>query len=152
MGKEKAAEKQIAQELYVNTDMSLKEIAERVQVREATVSAWKVSEGWDTLKTARKITRPELIKNFYQAIFTMQTQIRERPSPHNVPTSKEADIISKLTSQIEKLEKNTSISDYINAFEEFLTYLRAHNPSMIQEFARESLSFIEAKVKELEGK
>lgn len=152
MGKEKAAEKLIAQELYVNTDMSVREIADRVQVREATISAWKASEGWDTIRTARKITRPELIRNFYQAIFTMQTQISERPSPHNVPTSKEADIISKLTSQIEKLEKNNSISDYITAFEEFMGYLRSHNPGMLQDFARESLSFIEVKAKEMEGK
>jgi uncharacterized protein YjcR len=151
MGKEKAAEKLIAQELYVNTDMSIKEIAERVQVREATISAWKISEGWEIIKTAKKITRPELIRNFYQAIYTMQKQISDRPSPHNVPTSKEADIISKLTSQIEKLEKNNSISDYINVFEEFIAYLRSNKPGMLQDFARESLSFIEIKAKEMEG-
>jgi cell division protein FtsB len=81
----------------------------------------------------------------------MQKQISDRPSPHNVPTSKEADIISKLTSQIEKLEKNNSISDYINVFEEFIAYLRSNKPGMLQDFARESLSFIEIKAKEMEG-
>jgi transcriptional regulator with XRE-family HTH domain len=152
MGKEKAAERLIAQELYVNTDLTVKEIAARLQVREATISGWKNADGWDTIKTAKKITRAELIRNFYQAISTMQTQISERPSPFNVPTSKEADIISKLTSQIEKLEKSNSISDYISAFEEFIDYLRTKRPDLVKDFAQLSLGFIELKAKEMEGK
>lgn len=152
MGKGKTAEKLIAQELYVNTDMSIKEIAERVSVREATITAWKAAEGWDTIRTAKRVTRAELIRNYYQAISVLQKQISERKSPNNVPSSKEADVLSKLTSQIEKLEKTNSISDYITAFEEFINYLRVHRPDIIKDFASLSLAFIEMKAKELEGK
>lgn len=150
MGRSKTTEKLIAQELYINTNLTLQEIAQKLNVRDATISVWKKEGAWDTLKTARNITRAELIKNYYQAIANLQKRINERPYPDNVPTPAEADILSKLTTQAEKLNKSITLAQMIQVFEDYIAYLRTYNSDLVKIVSETSLNFIENKAKELQ--
>lgn len=145
----KKAEQLLAQELYLTTDKTLKDIADIVGVSQVTIGSWAKTGQWEILKTAKKITKASLIVNYYESIKNLQEIIAERPKPENVPTSKEADVLAKLTVQIERLEKTNSLSDYIEIFESFLKWLMPVQPALAKNIAMYLYEFCELKASEL---
>lgn len=131
MGKEKTENQNLARELYLNTNKSQKEIAEICGVTQKTIGDWKVDYGWDDLKAAKSVTRSEIVKNYYQAILTIQDEIKMRDIP--IPTSKDADILAKIHNNIAKLEsKSVSLAEMIEFGEKFLRYLQEFSPNDMQ--------------------
>lgn len=148
----KKSEKLLARELYMNTSMTQKEIAERLSVTVKTISDWKDEGNWEALRAAKKVTKAALISNYYTILNTMQQQIADRRPPENVPTSKEADIMAKIGSQIEKIDKQSSLQDYILAFEEFLEFLLVRDPELARIIAPFQYEFLQEKALSATGK
>lgn len=65
----------------------------------------------------------------------------------NTPTSKEADIISKITSSIKKLETETNTGEMIETGIAFLGFIKPHNLEFAKQFSGFFTSFIETKIK-----
>lgn len=147
----KKSEKLLARELYLNTSMTQKEIADRLNVTVKTIAEWKDEGNWEALRAAKKVTKAALISNYYTILATMQTQISSRPEPDNVPTSKEADIMAKIGSQIEKIDKQSSLQDYILAFEEFLEFLLNKDPELASKIAPYQYEFLQEKALQNKG-
>lgn len=148
----KKAEEALARELYMNTDKSLKEIAEIVKVSQNTLGEWSKSGQWETLKTARSITKPQLVSNYYSAIKQIQDNIAARKVPDNVPTPKEADVLAKIHAQVQRLESKSSLSDYIEAYEGFLKFMLNKKPDLAREIAPYLYEFCEVKAAEFDEK
>lgn len=148
----KKSEKLLARELYLNTSMTQREIADKLRVTVKTISDWKDEGNWEALRAAKKVTKAALISNYYTILNTMQTQIAARPEPENVPTSKEADIMAKIGSQIEKIDKQSSLQDYILAFEEFLEFLMGKEPDLARQIAPYQYEFLQEKALRATGK
>lgn len=136
----------------MNTSMTQKEIAERLSVTVKTISDWKDEGNWEALRAAKKVTKAALISNYYTILNTMQQQIADRRPPENVPTSKEADIMAKIGSQIEKIDKQSSLQDYILAFEEFLEFLLVRDPELARIIAPFQYEFLQEKALSATGK
>jgi hypothetical protein len=148
----KKSEKLLARELYLNTFMTQKEIADRLNVTVKTICDWKDEGNWEALRAAKKVTKAALISNYYTILYTMQEQIASRDIPDNVPTSKEADIMAKIGSQIEKIDKQSSLQDYILAFEEFLEFMLERDPELARKIAPYQYEFLQQKALKATGK
>ncbi|MEG0760066.1 MAG: hypothetical protein RR411_01170 [Chryseobacterium sp.] len=154
MGLQKTEQKEYAKFLYTEKNLTQKEIAVKVAITEKTLTKWiNENEGeWKKLKTSLMTTKPHQIKNLYDQLARMNDEIKNRQTVtqsmmkpiklnkegkpaeqkpeydpvvlSNVPTSKEADIITKITSAIAKLEAETSVGDSVNVGMEFCEYVR----------------------------
>ena len=113
-----------AKMLYLKEHITQKEIAERVNVNKMTVGKWVKEGKWEELKTAVSITKEEQLANLYLQISEINKTIAGRPEGERYATPKEADAINKLAAAIEKLEKETGISDIISVSKSFLDWLR----------------------------
>jgi len=148
----KKSEKLLARELYLNTSMTQKEIADRLNVTVKTIGDWKDEGNWEALRAAKKVTKAALISNYYTILYTMQEQIASRSVPDNMPTSKEADIMAKIGSQIEKIDKQSSLQDYILAFEEFLEFMLERDPELARKIAPYQYEFLQVKAVKATGR
>lgn len=116
--------KELAKMLYLKEHLTQKEIAERVSVNKMTICKWVKDEKWEGLKTSLSITREEQLANLYRQIAEINKNIVERKEGERFSTTKEADTINKLATAIEKMEKETGISDIISVSKGFLDWLR----------------------------
>lgn len=148
----KKSEKLLARELYMNTSLTQKEIAQRLKVTVKSIGDWKDEGNWDALRAAKKVTKAALISNYYTILNTMQEQISGRVFPDNVPTSKEADIMAKIGCQIENIDKQSSLQDYILAFEEFLEFMLERNPELARQMAPYQYEFLQEKALKATGR
>ena len=64
----------------------------------------------------------------------------------NTPTSKEADIISKITSSINKMETETSLGEIIECGIAFLAFIKPHDLEFAKKFSSLYDSFIQSKI------
>ena len=128
--------KEIAYDLYMNTKMSQKEIADRAKVTQATFTAWKQKYDWEIHKQAFSITSQNIISNLMQKAFKMSEEDKVNP-----------DGILKLVKSIEGLsDRKVTISNVINVFKEFTTWAFDKNPELSKEINRMQKEFVSHKI------
>lgn len=104
MGSRKQVEKDLAKMLFVNENISQKEIAERLFVTEKTVSRW-VNEGdWDKLKVSLLVTKDSQLTALYAQLQAVNDEIKIRPVVRDIPNFMLKPIKLKDSSGDEKLE------------------------------------------------
>lgn len=116
--------KEWAKMSYLKEHLTQSEVAERVGVSKQTLCKWVKTEKWEELKTSVSLTREEQLGNLYRQVAEINKAIAARPDGERFATSKEADTINKLAAAIEKMEKETGISDIISVSKGFLDWLR----------------------------
>lgn len=122
MGLSKNQEKAYAKELYVNQNLTKKEVAERVGVTEKTIGKWANDNEWDSLKKSLLTTKQNQLSFLYNQLDFLNTDIAQRD--YKVAVGKEADTIIKLTVAINRLETETSIADTVEVAREFIDFIR----------------------------
>lgn len=144
----KTREKLLAKELYLNTSLSQKDIAEKVGASEKTLSAWVNEGGWEDLKSASQITREHLLKNAYRQLDRINKYIEEQGG---IPNKKINDAKSTVIREIQALERQESLSLYVAVMEKFLIFISARNPKLARELSPHQLEFLERRSLEAEG-
>lgn len=118
--KELEAKKEIAKLLFMQ-GLFQKEIAERVEISEVTLSKWKIEGKWDDKRAASNITRPELTNKILKSISMILDNAIDSGNK-NVPQL--ADQLTKLASSIEKLDKKNTVINDIETFTSFNAWLQ----------------------------
>src|SRR5690606_16533323 len=118
----KGQAKEYAKTLFLSENLHQKVIAERVGVTEKTIGRWIEQGGWRKLKRSLLTTKQTQISMLYDQLEWINNEIVERES--KVANSKEADVISKLTSAIEKLEVETNIGETVEVAKRFITFVQ----------------------------
>ena len=140
---ERTRKKELAQFFYCNSQLSQKEIAEKVGTSEVSMSKWVREGKWDTLKASITITRQEQLNRVYQQISAINNKITEEQK--GIPTGADADVLAKLAAVVERLEKETSITDVVSVSMKFLDWLR----KIDTEKAKELSGLFDAFIKDL---
>jgi transcriptional regulator with XRE-family HTH domain len=161
MGAKKTVEKDYAKMLFVNENLSQKEIAERVGVQEKTIGKWINDGNWQSLKTSMLVTKDAQLVALYGQLAHINHEIETRPVvrdipqfllkpmivkdakgnekielPHynpedypikigNVATSKDADIIAKITTAIKRLETETNIGETVDVCKKLIQFIQS---------------------------
>ena len=124
MARVKKKEKDHAKLLYLDSkeNFTIKEIAQRVGVRQNTVISWIKKEKWDTLKKSLLITRKNLINQWFDQIEWLNNDINTRDK--KAPTAQEANTLAQLAAAIKKLETETSIAEIYEVATSFLEFVK----------------------------
>ena len=104
MGTRKQIEKDLAKVLFVNDDISQKEIAERINCTEKTVSKWVKEGDWEKLKTSLLVTKDSQLSALYSQLQSVNEEIKTRPVVRDIPNFMLKPIKLKDSSGDEKLE------------------------------------------------
>lgn len=137
---ERARKKELAKFFFCNSQLSQKEIAAKVGISEITMSKWAKSESWDTFKASITITKQEQLSRVYNQIAAINNKIVE--VQRGIPTGADADILSKLAAVVERLEKETSITDVVSVSMKFLEWVRKIDTAKAKELSGLFDSFI----------
>ena len=136
MAKTSTDRKEFAEALYMqNTAQNV--IAEKVGVSANTISKW-VKEGcWAEKRAAQVLTRKEVVNNVLRSINHRLEKLGEVEDLSKV--SGIADQLAKLSSTVQKLDKDVSVIDFIECFMAFgrwLDYQAETDPDITAEFRK----------------
>lgn len=138
--------KQLAKTLFLHENITQLEIAERVNVRPATISKWVNDGKWADLKVSISITKEEQLKNLYNQLKALNETISSREEK-NYASSAEADTITKLANAISKMEGDVGVADTIAVISKFLEWLRKFDLKQAQELTPLCDGFIQEQLK-----
>jgi predicted transcriptional regulator len=144
MGISKTKEKEYARILYVSERCTFKDIAERVGVTEKTVGKWAELDNWDKLRKSLLTTRQSQLVHWYNQLEAINLAIEERG---NIPTNAEADTMSKITSNIQKLEVEINLGEYVEVSTKLLTFIQSIDLDEAKRFKGYIDEFISSKLK-----
>lgn len=144
MGLSKDAEREFARILYVSERITAKEIAERVKVSEKTIGSWIEKYGWEKLRKSLLTTRQNQLVHWYNQLEALNENIAERDKP--IPTGGEADIMSKITANIQRLETEIGLGEYVEVGTKLLTFIQQIDLSDARLFKNYLDEFINSKL------
>ena len=122
-----------ALEMYLNTELSQKEICEIIGWTEKTFTDNKEKYGWASLKGASTITSQKITNKLYLRLEEMVNG----DSPIN------PDGLIKISKAIEALSnKKVTVSHHINCAKEFTIFLFAKNPELAKQVNQYQKQFI----------
>lgn len=154
MSKRANAEKKLkAEQLFIQTDLSQKEIAAMVGVSQKTMSDWVNADNgaWKVSKTAKSITKDKVIASWYQQLDALNSQIAKREEANRYPTPSETDQMVKIAAAIDKLERSYNFAMYHQVVDELADFLARRDQEAAAILAKWSLDFLKHKTRSLNG-
>ena len=141
----KNQQKEEAQNLYFQTDMSKSEIAEKVGVNRKTILFWSQQNNWDKLrKSARNM--PSLVaEKCYYLIDQYASHLLVDGTPMRNFSLKDAQVLHLLATTIKKLKNRNTLNESMEMFNFFLDRLNQRNPGMAEQIAPHIEEYITAR-------
>lgn len=138
--------KKIAKMLFVQTGLSQGEIAKRLKLSKQEISRWVISDNWKILRNARLVTPEQIVQRTYTQIEKIYDLSEEE---ERVLSPAESDQIAKLMAGIRSLDRGADLATYIQAFEEFVNFLRKQDPELAHQIGDLQMEFLTAKATEI---
>jgi transcriptional regulator with XRE-family HTH domain len=138
--------KEYARMLYLKENLTQQEIAEKTGVSRQTLSRWINSEKWEEMKIGMTLTREQQISALHRQVAEINKAIAERPEGERFPSSKEADILGKLSAAIRNMEQEVGIADIISVLTGLIDWVRAADLEKAKEITRLADAYIKDKL------
>ena len=119
--------KDFAKALYLQGDLTQKEIALRVGTSENSLSNWARDGKWSALRTSLLTRKSNIINNLYAALEKLNEKLNTEDGVGDV---KLADAFSKLTASIKNLETEAGISEIAEVARIFVKWLIDLDPAL----------------------
>lgn len=142
MGKSKEVEKDFAKTLFVNDKLSQKEVAARVGVTEKTIGTWIKAGKWEEQRISLTTTKDNQLAVLYQMLGRVTEYLAD-----GIPNSKDADVIAKLTTSIQRLETETNVGNIIATAKEFIQFVNQADTDFSKRVTDFFDAFINSKLK-----
>lgn len=183
MALRKRKEMELAKLYFLAGQYTQKEIAEKCDVTEKTLTKWIKDGKWETLKKSLLTTKQSQLSELYNQLENINNEIKTRPIVYdfpqfllkpikvkdemgaerleypeftatdypikigNVASSKDADIISKITASIKRLETETSIGDTVEVARAYIEFVSAQDLELAKKITGYFDLFINDKMK-----
>jgi DNA-binding XRE family transcriptional regulator len=106
---------------------SQKDLALRVGVSENTISKWVKDEGWEKHRASIILTKDEELRRVYMQLTELNDNIFKRPQGERFSTTKEADILVKLSATIRQLETDVALAEAIEVLIKLINLVNSEN-------------------------
>jgi transcriptional regulator with XRE-family HTH domain len=132
--------KQKAESLFLDTNLTQKQIAEITGMSQQTISKW-ATEGdpnWEELRKLKSVGRPQALKKLYSKLIALADNDTDN-----------ADSIIKITNAIEKLsDRKITIPNTINVMMKFAEYALKQDLDLAKKINTLQKGFIEEVLRE----
>lgn len=135
--------KEVAKELFLQTTLTQKEIAEKLSISEQALTKWKQNENWAELKLS--ITSTE------QKVYIKALKEIERLQEEGKFDSKAIAQYTRFLNQIRPKEE-VKISILISGMIDFVKWLEPNDLELAQQFNQLQLDFISEKLEKFKRK
>lgn len=136
--------RQWAELLYMQNQLTQKEIAEKVGVAEKTIREWKEKYLWDQLRKSMLTSKSQILSFLYNVLDKIKTKIE---GEEGFGDTKLADMVVKYTAAIKSLETETSIAQLMDAGMKAHKYFQVQDPDFALRFLNEYDAFIKEQLK-----
>ncbi len=109
----------IARVLYLQCEMSVREVSQRVRQPEGTIENWIRSGEWDMFRESLSISKKKQLKYLYKAL----NSVTSRLNATEEPTPKDVELMMKYSAMIKNVDTEHDLSGLIHLGEAFLTWL-----------------------------
>lgn len=131
--------------LYLQNQLTQKEIAKKVDVSEKTMSKWANDEHWETMRKSLMTSKSEMLAFLYDVLSKLRQKINEQDG---IGDSKTADMVVKYTASIKSLETETSIAELMEAGKLFHKHLQQFDPQLAMTMLNHYDGFIKERIKQ----
>lgn len=139
--------KELAKLIFLTEDVTQKELAERSDVTEKTLSKWMEDEGWAKLKRNIPLTRDELLASWYDELAELKEHIKNKPVGQKFADFKEAQLRRSLLKDIATLEHDSGIPEIISVMTGFVKFIRRNDLDNAKEVSHLADAFIKSKIR-----
>lgn len=119
--------KDLARTLYISSPMTQKQIAEKIDVSEKTMTAWVNDGQWEGLKKSLTTTKQEQLAMLYEILAKMNAEGKAALEDDDPNTNPDSDGIIKIAAAIQKLEKETGVGEMIQTGIAFIGFVQKEN-------------------------
>lgn len=139
--------KEYAKTLYLQGDLTQKEIAVKVDVSENTLSKWcnENDREWDKMRMSLLTSKSTILRMLYDVVHKLTTEAKESEKPD----AKLADQIVKYTASINNMETETSIAEIIEVSRMFINWMLGLDVNMAMNVAHHFDQFIKERLKKV---
>lgn len=127
--------KENARLLFMQGEKTQLEIADLVGINKNTLSKWVVKEQWNLQKRSLIVSAEETLFWLYEQIEALREDIKKREGGNRLIGSKDADIIIKLTSAIDKFQVDHKMKEVFSVMKGFLDHIRSYDPEKAKEIS-----------------
>ncbi|MFM2385688.1 MAG: hypothetical protein RL660_445 [Bacteroidota bacterium] len=152
MARSKDNQRQLAKELYLQTNKTLEEIAAIVQVNRGTVSTWCKAENWEAIKNAQSQTPERVVQAMFAELEQLNSYIANKPEGKRYADSKESDARNKIILSIKRMQTQIALPQYVAVLVRFLEYLQKANIDLSKQVATIANDFLNDQVELLNKK
>ena len=144
-----AQKKDWAKLLYTtDTRITIPEIAARVNLPEEILNDWVKDEGLEAMRYGELAGRDRQLRNLYSQLNALNEAINQKPYGARYPDSKQADVLSKISSSIKGLESEVNLAALLEAGKGFLNHVRVKDFDNLQLCASLFDSYVQKLVKQ----
>ncbi len=145
------AKRNLAQQLYINSDMTQKDIAAYVGTTETTMCKWVEVYGWKEQKEALQVSSRQVVLGLYQELLALDKEIKSREEKVRYATSKEADARMKIIRSIQLLQKDVMLPQYVQVMIAFTEHLQQSDLQMAKTITPYITEFLNVSAIKLEN-
>lgn len=130
--------------LYMQGQLTQKEIAAKVGASEKAIRDWKERYLWEQLRKSLLTSKAQLLGFFYTVLDKIKTKIE---AEEGFGDTKLADMVVKYTAAIKNLETETSIAQLMDAGMKAHKHFQISDPEFALRFLNEYDAFIKEQLK-----
>lgn len=115
--------KEFAKILFIREKLSQKEIAQRIDISETTISKWTIEGNWEQLRKSTMLTREEQIASMLNELEMINNEISD--SDRRYATKEQAYVRDTLIQNLQKLETDVSATEVYNVATKMINHYRS---------------------------
>jgi len=134
-----------ARDLYIQTNLSKTEIADKIGVNRRTVYQWSVDGDWDVLRQSARCMPSILAQKVYHLIGHFTDHLLQRDSAYQSVNKDDVYVLTKLVTAVTKLKAGSTASENMETFTLFMEGLKQKDGFLFEELGPHVNEFITSK-------